>query len=81
MDTAEPEWEALVDGGVVDRYQRDGQVMRVHLAAMASEEPLRFTYRMQASYPLSVWTPPSRAYLAGDPLRATVRAPVRIEVK
>jgi hypothetical protein len=81
MDVAEPEWEALVDGGVVDRYQQDGQVMRVHLAAMPPEEPLRFTYRVQAHYPLSVWTPPSRAYLAGDPLRATVRAPVQIKVR
>ena len=55
--------------------------MIVTLSAFPEEDPLRFSYRLQARYPLAVSAPPSRAYPAGDPLRASVRAPVRISVE
>jgi hypothetical protein len=80
LDVEERAWDALVDDGTIDRYQRDGQTMVVHLTDLPAEGPLQFIYRLQAVYPLSVWTPPSRAYPAGDPLHTAVRAPVRITV-
>jgi hypothetical protein len=81
LDVDSEEWQAMADDGVIDRYQRDGQSMLVHVTRLPVEGPLRFTYRLQSLYPLSVWTPPSRAYPAGDPRRAAVRAPIEIEVK
>jgi hypothetical protein len=74
-------WEALLDDGTVERYRRDGQTMVASLSPVPDKELLQFSYGLRALFPLSVWTPPSRAYLAGDPLRAAVRAPVQIEVK
>jgi hypothetical protein len=81
LDVDKEEWQALVKDGILDRYQRDGQTMIARVTNLPAEGPLQFAYHLQARYPLSVWTPPSRACPAGDPLRAAVRAPVRIEVR
>jgi hypothetical protein len=77
---AEEDWQALVEGATIERYQRVGQSMVVHLSGPEEERVVQFSYRLHARYPLSVWTAPSRAYLDGDPLRVAVRAPTRISV-
>jgi len=80
MEVEEGAWQVLVEEGTVDRYQRVGQAMHVHLSGFPEEGLLEFSYRLRAAYPLAVWAPPSYAYPAGDPLRAAVRAPVWMEV-
>jgi hypothetical protein len=81
MELEEGTWQALVEEGTVDRAQRVGQTMHVHLSGFPEEGLLVFSYRLRALYPLAVWAPPSRAYPTGDPLRAAVRAPAWIEVQ
>jgi hypothetical protein len=80
LHVEEGDWQTLIEEGIVDEYRRDGQMMLVSLANLPADEAYRFTYRLRALYPLSVQTPPSRAYAPADPAHARVHPPLQIDV-
>ena len=72
--------ERLIEDGVIARYERAGERLRVYLMGLSSERPVRLAYRLQAAYPLRVLTLPSHAVDIANPQRPAVRAPVLIVV-
>jgi hypothetical protein len=80
MEPIEREWQDLVKSGVIARYRRDGERMLVQMADLSADEPRRFTYHLQARFPLSVRTLPTRIYDAANSRRATVWEPVEITI-
>jgi hypothetical protein len=52
----------------------------MYLSDLSSAEPVRFSYVLQATTPLSVKTLPTRAYDLANPRRPAVLEPVRISV-
>jgi hypothetical protein len=80
LEPLEREWDELVERGIIARYRRDGERMVVHLDDLSAQEPVRFTYHLQAQFPLSVRTLPTRAYDAANPGQAAVREPLEITV-
>ena len=51
LEIVERQWDELVERGIIARYQRDGERMIVHLADLPAEEPVRFSYHLQAQLP------------------------------
>jgi hypothetical protein len=80
LETVEHEWDELVEREIIARYRRDGERMIVHLDDLSAQEPVRFAYHLQAQFPLSVRTLPTRAYDAANPGQAAVREPVEITI-
>jgi hypothetical protein len=80
LELVEGEWQNLVRAGVISRYERTAGHMVVHLADLSADNPVQFTYRLRAEFPLSVQTRPTYAYQAADPQQRAVREPVWIEV-
>jgi hypothetical protein len=76
----EREWDEWVESGAIARYRRDGERMIVYLADLSPEEPTQLVYHLQARFPLSVQTLPTRAYDAANPRAVSVQEPVRITV-
>ncbi|MCA9970969.1 MAG: hypothetical protein KC425_12175 [Anaerolineales bacterium] len=49
-------------GATVERYELTGRQILVYLGNVSAEEPLRFSYRLTAKFPLRAQTPASSAY-------------------
>jgi len=77
----EADLERLVANGVIARYERAGERLRMYLVGLSNEEPVRLTYRLRAGFPLRVLTQPSYGVDIANPQRPAVRAPVAIEVR
>jgi hypothetical protein len=54
--------EALVERGVISRYELPGRQVLIYLEDFPSGQPLEISYRLRARYPLRVRTPASQAY-------------------
>ena len=72
--------DLLVEQGVIERYEVTGRQLIIYLEDLASETPLRFSYRMRARFPMRAQTPPSGAYDYYNPAQSSVRAPIRMVV-
>ena len=71
---------ALVEKGVISRYELTGRQIIIYLEDFSSEAPLRFSYRLRARFPMRAQTPPSSAYDYYNPADTTVRAPLEMTV-
>jgi uncharacterized protein YfaS (alpha-2-macroglobulin family) len=70
----------LVERGIISRYELTGRQIIIYLEDLSSEEPLLFSYRLRARFPMRAQTPPSRAYDYYNPTASTVRAPIQVVV-
>jgi hypothetical protein len=70
----------LVEMGTIARYELTGRQIIIYLEDFAYEEPLSFSYRLQARFPMRAQTPPSSAYDYYNPGDVTVRAPLEVTV-
>jgi uncharacterized protein YfaS (alpha-2-macroglobulin family) len=70
----------LVEQGIIARYELTGRQIIIYLEDFSSEYPLRFSYRLRASFPMRAQTPPSSAYDYYNPGDLTVRAPLEVTV-
>ena len=46
----------------IERYELTGRQILVYIGKLSQEQPLSFSYRLQAKYPLEAQTPASTAY-------------------
>ena len=74
------DWRARVAEGTIAGYELQEASIRVYLADLDAEQPVRFSYRLRAVFPVDVRTLPAQAFYLADPTRPTLRAPVEIEV-
>jgi hypothetical protein len=70
----------LVEQKTIARYELTGRQIIVYLENFSSEQPLNFSYRLRARFPMRAQTPPSRAYDYYNPGGETVRAPLEVTV-
>jgi hypothetical protein len=66
--------------GVIARYELTGRQIIIYLEDFSSEEPLSFSYRLRARFPMRAQTPPSHAYDYYNPGNTTVREPLEVTV-
>jgi uncharacterized protein YfaS (alpha-2-macroglobulin family) len=71
----------LVEQGAIARYEVTGRQIIVYLEDFAYGEPLAFSYRLRARFPMRAQTPPSSAYDYYNPADTTVRAPLEVTVE
>ncbi len=50
------------DQATIERYELTGRQILVYIGKLSAEQPLSFSYRLQAKYPLEAQTPASTAY-------------------
>jgi uncharacterized protein YfaS (alpha-2-macroglobulin family) len=72
--------EALVAGGVIERFDLAGRQLVVYLTDVDSGQPVRFQYRLRAKTPLRVKTPLSEAYDYYNPELRAEEPPIEITV-
>ena len=80
LDLAVGDLDDLVANGTIVSYERVGERVAIYLLDLSSEQPVRFSYRLRARFPLAVVTQPTYAVDIANPQRPAVRAPVEIEV-
>ncbi len=71
---------ALVQKGVIDRYELTGRQVLVYVENVSSEAPLAFSYRLRARFPLRAKTQQSSAYDYYNPDQQAIQAPALITV-
>ncbi len=71
----------LVEQGLIARYELTGRQIIIYLEDFASGQPLRFSYRLRARFPMRAQTPPSMAYDYYNPTEQTTKAPLQVEVR
>jgi hypothetical protein len=70
----------LQSSGTIAYYERvNGQIV-VYLENLSAEEPMRFSYRLWAKFPVSVRTQATYAVDVANPQRPAIRPPVELEV-
>ncbi len=70
----------LVEQGLIARYELTGRQIIIYLENFDSSQPLRFSYRLRARFPLKAQTPPSLAYDYYNPAQQTTQAPLEMVV-
>ncbi|MBI1878681.1 MAG: hypothetical protein HYR94_10735, partial [Chloroflexi bacterium] len=70
----------LVEQGLIARYELTGRQLIVYLENFSSEQPLTFSYRLQARFPMRAQTPSSSGYDYYNPTAQTTRAPLEVVV-
>jgi hypothetical protein len=68
-------------GATVQRYELTGRQILVYLANLSEGQPLTFSYRLLARFPLAVRSPASSVYDYYNPAISGEKAPQLIEVK
>jgi uncharacterized protein YfaS (alpha-2-macroglobulin family) len=68
------------EGIKFSRFDLTGRQIIVYLEGLEAEQPLEFSYRIRARYPIKAQTPPSRAYDYYNPGVSGVSAPAAVEV-
>jgi hypothetical protein len=76
----EEDWTKLIESGIAAQIREEEGLITLYLTDLSAEEPLRFSYRLRARFPLIVRTLPSRAVDVANPQRPSIREPVEIEV-
>jgi len=64
----------------IERYEMTGRQILVYVSNLSAGNPLTFTYRLRAKYPLLAQTPPSNAYDYYNPEVAGESIPQRLVV-
>ncbi|MGD2205440.1 MAG: hypothetical protein PVH17_01560, partial [Anaerolineae bacterium] len=67
-------------GARFSRFDLTGRQIIVYLESLKAGQPLEFSYRIRARYPIKAQTPPSSAYDYYNPGVNGVSAPAAIEV-
>jgi uncharacterized protein YfaS (alpha-2-macroglobulin family) len=67
-------------GARLSRFERTGRQILVYVQNFSAGEPLTFSYRLRARFPLVAQTPPSSAYDYYNPEVQTVTSPVAVVV-
>lgn len=70
----------LVEQGLIARYELTGRQIIIYLENFASGQPLTFSYRLRARFPMEAQTPPSMAYDYYNPGQQTIQAPLEMVV-
>ena len=70
----------LVEQGQIARYELTGRQIIVYLEDFSSDQPLAFSYRLRARFPLRAQTPPSSAYDYYNPAEQAMEAPLEVLV-
>jgi uncharacterized protein YfaS (alpha-2-macroglobulin family) len=68
------------DGCKFSRFDLTGRQIIVYLEGLKAGQPLDFSYRIRARYPIKAQTPPSSAYDYYNPGVSAVASPVAIQV-
>lgn len=68
-------------GASLQRYEMTGRQILVYLTNLSEGQPLSFSYRLRAKFPLAVRSPASTAYDYYNPAITGERVPQGIEVK
>ncbi|HEY3269452.1 MAG TPA: alpha-2-macroglobulin family protein [Armatimonadota bacterium] len=77
----EPEdLKALVDAKTVARFETTGRQVILYFEKIEANQPVEFSVRMRAQYPMRAQTPQSVAYQYYDPSVRSTAAPVSLEV-
>jgi uncharacterized protein YfaS (alpha-2-macroglobulin family) len=71
----------LVEQGLIARYELTGRQIIIYLEDFSSDQPLKFSYRLRARFPMRAQTPPSSVYDYYNPTGQTTKAPLEIEVE
>jgi len=72
--------DALVESGLVSRYERTGRQILLYVTDMPSGQPYTFDYRLRARFPIKAQTPSSTAYDYYTPDQRDTTGPQRIVV-
>jgi hypothetical protein len=70
----------LVEQGLIARYELTGRQIIVYLEDFTSDQPLTFSYRLRARFPMRAQTSPSSGYDYYNPTAQTTRAPLEVVV-
>ena len=70
----------LVEQGTIARYELTGRQIIIYLEDFSSDQPLTFSYRLRARFPLRAQTPPSSAYDYYNPTEQTTEATLQVVV-
>jgi uncharacterized protein YfaS (alpha-2-macroglobulin family) len=70
----------LVEQNLIARYELTGRQIIIYLEDFSSGQPLNFSYRLRARFPMRAQTPPSLAYDYYNPTRQTTQAPLEMVV-
>ena len=81
LTVLEADMDRLVEQGVVAGYERAGERLRVYIQDLSNEQPVHFSYRLRAGYPLRVLSQPSSGVDVANPQRPAVRAPVQVQAQ
>jgi uncharacterized protein YfaS (alpha-2-macroglobulin family)/ABC-type glycerol-3-phosphate transport system permease component len=68
-------------GAAIQRYEMTGRQILVYLTNLSQGQPLSFSYRLRAKFPLAVRSPASTAYDYYNPAVNGEKVPQGIEVK
>ena len=70
----------LVEQGTIARYELTGRQIIIYLEDFSSDQPLNFSYRLRARFPMRAQTPPSSVYDYYNPTAQTTEAPLQVRV-
>jgi uncharacterized protein YfaS (alpha-2-macroglobulin family) len=70
----------LVEQRLIARYELTGRQIIIYLENFSSDQPLRFSYRLRARFPMRAQTPPSSVYDYYNPTEQTTQAPLQVVV-
>jgi hypothetical protein len=71
----------LVEQGLIARYELPGRQVIIYLENFSSAQPLTFSYRLQARFPMRAQTAPTTAYDYYNPSHETSQAPLQVVVE
>jgi uncharacterized protein YfaS (alpha-2-macroglobulin family) len=75
------DFDALVDKGVIEKYSVAARQIIVYLERLAAKNPLEFSYRLRAKFPIKAATPASRVYRYYNPEIEATAEPIELEVR
>jgi uncharacterized protein YfaS (alpha-2-macroglobulin family) len=71
----------LVEQGLIARYELTGRQLIIYLENFSSAQPLTFSYRLRARFPMRAQTAPTTAYDYYNPGQQTIQAPLELVVE
>jgi uncharacterized protein YfaS (alpha-2-macroglobulin family) len=67
-------------GAKIERFELTGRQIIIYVTDLAGEQPLEFSYRLRAKFPLKAQTPASTAYDYYNPDVAGEKSPTTLTV-
>jgi 5-hydroxyisourate hydrolase-like protein (transthyretin family) len=81
FDPLTEDLEALVNEGMIDRYELTERQILFYLSDVPSGEPHRLDYRLRARFPVEAQAPASQAYDYYTPAQRDLNPPQRFKVR